>query len=170
MTDFPSLPPLAAWPGAHRRLVVLFVVTATAGFLLALFFVELNTRMTPSGIVSHYNGQTEAQMEAGAGIQFEKSTYDMALTTHNHFLGLSPLFFLVGFLYLLTGVRAGKVKMIIAAEPLISLWLTFGSLWLMRFIHPSFVYLAMISGLAMTLSFFWMALIILKTCRQPAKE
>lgn len=158
-----KLPDIPAWPYAYRFLVIIFVLTTTVGFIIGLSFIEKTTHLLPAGIVTHYKGNKSSELQTGEELKFEKSVNEMLTTTHNHVLGLSFLFLIFGFLYLHTG-RITFSKKIIAIEPLVSLVVTFGSLWLVRFVHPIFVYLVVLSGVLMAACFLWMAWIITRSC------
>jgi hypothetical protein len=96
-------------------------------------------------------------------MKFAKSLNAMLISTHNHLLGVSAIIFILSLLYLQTG-KITIMKKIIAVEPPISLVITFGSLWLLRFLHSNFVYLVIFSGILMFLCLFWMSIVIIKTC------
>jgi hypothetical protein len=144
-----------------RYLTALFIITVLIGFIVGLIYLGKNTEMQPAGISAFYRGN-EDNLNSSQ-YQFAKSLQSLLITTHNHLLGLATIFFLLGFLYLHLGSNT-KFKKFVATEPFISLLFTFGGIWMMRFIHPLFVYLVIISGALMFICIFWMGLVILKSC------
>jgi len=158
------LPPIVEWPVAYRKLVGTFVAVALIGFLVGAVFLEVTTHMTPEGVVTQYKGTSKAQMDQGGEMKFAKPVKDMLITTHNHILGLSTLFAVMAFLYLHAGGEVNTIKMSIAVEPLASLILTFGGLWVVRFLWAPFVYVVIASGTLMILCFPWMSMVVLRDC------
>lgn len=163
-----NLPKLHTWPKPWRSLIAVFTSTVFIGFLSAVTFLEILTHLSPGGVVSEYNGTPQAQMDTAAEMQFPKSVHDMLITTHNHVLGLSALFFILGFFYLQTG-ESSAWRTSIASEPLLSLLVTFGSIWLMRFVSPDFVVLVILSGTLMVMCTIWMCYRILLSCVRGEK-
>lgn len=160
------LPHLHTWPAPYRKLIAVFVVVTVTGFVLGTIFIEVTTHLTPEGVVSQYTGHTEEQSQQLSGeqeIKFAKSPTDMLTTTHNHILGLSVLFTVLGFLYLHTG-RRSALRVAIAVEPLFTLLLTFGGLWVVRYLWTPFVYVVILSGVLMVGTVLWMSYRILASC------
>jgi len=151
-----QLPWLSEWPSAYRKLVLIFLIVIFFGFTSGLIYLSYSTHLTPKGVKVQYKG-VDAETEAVTELKFEKSLPEMLTTTHNHLLGLSGMFLILGFLYLHTG-RITSLKLIIAIEPLLSLLITFASIWIMRFLYEPFVYLVFLSGVLMVGSFYWMNL------------
>jgi len=162
------LPPLQTWPTRYRKLIAVFISVAFTGFLIGVIFLEVTTHMTANGIVTQYKGVSKEQMSQVEEMKFPKPAKDMLVTTHNHIMGLSTLFAVVGFLFLHTG-DGEKWRMYVAAEPLISLVVTFGGLWIVRYLWSPFVYVVLLSGILMVSTFAWMCLSILYNCRAERK-
>jgi len=160
-----NLPKLHTWPKPWRSLIAVFTSTVFIGFVSAVTFLEILTHLSPSGVISEYNGTPQAQMDTAVEMQFPKSVHNMLITTHNHVLGLSALSLILGFLYLQTG-ESSPWRTSIASEPLLSLLFTFGSIWLMRFVSSDFVILVILSGTLMVLCTIWMCYRILLSCVQ----
>ncbi|MFZ6033222.1 MAG: hypothetical protein ACOYVE_07935 [Melioribacter sp.] len=140
----------------HLKLfLAIYLFTLTAGVSIGVLFVRHTTHMSTEGVIERFNGSQ-------SGDDFEiKETYpkpvsELIITTHNHILGLSFVFFTVGLIFYFNSVIGGKWKIFFMAEPLISLLVSFGSIWLIRFYNPSFVYLTFISSLLMFASFYVM--------------
>lgn len=161
------LPHLSHWPPQLRALAGVFTAIALFGFVCGFLFLDVTTHLTPVGIVTHYRGLPEEALDAGGELKFEKSLKEMFTTTHNHVLGLAGPFFLIGFLYLLCG-PLNRRRTLIALEPLFALLLTFGGLWIVRFVYAPFVYLVILSGILMVGCYVWMSLVILRACTRKS--
>lgn len=159
------LPPLHTWPARYRKLIGAFTAVALTGVVLGAVFIEVTTHLTPDGVVAQYKGLSETAMASALEMKFPKSTQELLTTTHNHILGLSVLFAIVGFLYLHTG-SATRLRMIVAVEPLVALITTFGGLWVVRYLWEPFVYVVILSGALMIGTVCWMGYRILTCCVQ----
>lgn len=159
------LPALQSWPPAIKKLIFIFVSVSFVGVVLGGIFIEVTTHLTPQGVVEQYKGLSEERVDEAKELKFPKPMKEMLTTTHNHILGLSSLFVIVGFLYLMCG-RNSLLRMSIAVEPLISLILTFGGLWVVRYLWSPFVYVVIVSGTLMIATYAWMSIVILKACLQ----
>jgi len=164
------LPPLHRWPKPHKTLVLTFVSVAFVGVVLGAVFIEATTNLTPRGVVEQYKGIGEDRMEDVKELKFPKPFKDMLTTTHNHILGLSSLFVIVGFLYMQLDEQESW-RVAVAIEPLLSLVVTFGGLWVMRYLWDPFVYIVILSGTLMVGSYAWMSVAIIINClRKPQLE
>lgn len=163
-----TIPPLVSWPDQYKKLIFIFVSVAFVGVVLGSIFIEATTHLTPQGVVEQYNGISKSRMEQADELKFPKPFKDMLTTTHNHILGLSPLFLIVGLLYLQVG-SGEKWRIAVAAEPLISLVVTFGGLWVMRYVWDPFVYIVILSGTLMVACYAWMSIAILRECLKDEK-
>ncbi len=162
---------LRLWPQQVRRFVFIYTVIITAGFMTGLAFLNVETKLAPSGIRDHYKG-TDPNQDLSSEIKFEKSAEDLLLTTHNHILGLSSVFFITGGLFWFTGWFSDRIRLVIMTEPLIALITTFGSVWLLRFIPGMdwIVWLTALSGMSMFLFFGLMAVAILVESIRPVDK
>jgi hypothetical protein len=133
------------------------------GLYVGLTYLILNTNLSPTGIEQYYSGNENVNIPLQTEMKFAKSLNAMLISTHNHLLGVCAIIFILSLLYLQTG-KVTIMKKIIAVEPPISLVITFGSLWLLRFLHSNFVYLVIVSGILMFLCLIWMSIVIIKTC------
>ncbi|MFB6098778.1 MAG: hypothetical protein ABEK84_06660 [Salinibacter sp.] len=157
------LPPLHTWPGPYRKLIAAFVAVMVTGFVLGTIFIEVTTHMTPEGVVAQYKGHTKKQAKTAEAMKFPKSAKEMLNITHTHILGLSMMFLILGFLYLHTG-RRSTLRLAIAVEPLFTLILTFGGLWVVRYVWEPFVYVVIVSGVLMVGTVAWMGYRICGSC------
>jgi hypothetical protein len=158
-----SLPILQSWPPAIKKLIFAFVLVSFIGVVVGGIMIEVTTHLTPEGVVEQYKGISKSKIDTANELKFPKPFKEMLITTHNHILGLSSLFAIVGFLYLATG-KDSWLQISIAVEPLISLMLTFGGLWVMRYLWSPFVYVVILSGTLMIATYAWMSVVIMKAC------
>jgi len=77
-------------------------------------------------------------------------------------MSFAIIFIVLGALLFFTETLSKKWTLILMIEPFISTLVTFGSFFAIRYIHPNFAYLTIISGVLMYLSYYIMALIIFK--------
>lgn len=161
------LPPIHLWPERYKQLIFVFVAVAFVGVILGAVFIEATTHLTPQGVVEQYKGISENRVDQVDELKFPKPFRDMLTTTHNHILGLSSLFVIVGFLYLHVG-KQESWRIAVAIEPILSLAVTFGGLWVMRYFWDWFVYIVILSGTLMVACFAWMSIAIMRDClRKP---
>ena len=154
-----NLAPLRHWPGPLRWLTFVFLLVLSVGYFTGLAFVEHTTEMTGSGIVENYNGN-EDNPEAET-MKFKKAERDMLNIVHAHILSLSLIFFVLAFLVYLCEVRE-KLKNFLMVEPMISVLVTFGGIYLIWLGVEWMSVVVMISGFLMTLSYAVSILVIFK--------
>lgn len=156
-----NLPSLRSLPVSIRLLLTAFLLAAAFGFTQGLLFVKHTTRMSTDGIAERYRG-TEAmgidpdKLPDDREIQYEKSEAEILNITHAHIITLSLLFLVVGGIFALSSGLPSWLRGFVLVEPFVSIVLTFGGMWLVRFQHPSWSLLMAVSGIAMTFSFFLM--------------
>jgi len=138
-------------------IAILFVLTTGLG--TGLIYLSYTTNYTPKGTAERFNGTKIEQEINDFDIpeNYPKPISEMLLTTHNHILGFSFIFFITGLIFYFNSVITGFWKSFLLIEPIISIVITFGSIWLIRFVHEDFVYLTILSSTILYLSFFIMA-------------
>ncbi len=146
-----------------KKFLTVFVLVLTIGVMVGLTYLSQTTGYSPQKAIERFNG---SQVDISKDILDIPETYpkpfsEMLITTHNHIIAFSLIFFALGIIFYFNSVLTGFWKLFFMIEPLISTIFTFGSIWGMRFIHPAFVYLAAISSVLLYLSFFTMVSIIL---------
>ncbi|MGK9476677.1 hypothetical protein [Melioribacter sp. OK-6-Me] len=141
-----------------KAFLAIYLFTLTIGVSIGALFVKHTTNISTEGVVERFNGsETDEDFEIKEA--FPKPISELMITTHNHILGLSFVFFSVGLIFYFNSIIKGPWKIFFMVEPLISLLITFGSIWLIRFYNPVFVYLTFISSLLMFASFYIMVAI-----------
>lgn len=154
-----TISPLSLWPRPLKYLVSVFMLVLTIGVTTGLVYVNQTTGFRPGGAEEHYRG-SPANDDFDIQEKYEKSFENMLLTTHSHILSFSIVFVILGALLYFTSVLSEGWKIFFMIEPLLSILVTFGSLWALRYLHSSFSFLTMISGLLMYGSFYIMAGVI----------
>ena len=145
------------FPRELKIAIFMFLVTLSVGFYGGLSFVNNTTSMSSTGIETHYLGNEND--EDAEIMKFKKSKREMLTVVHNHILSLSVIFFLLSILLSTTSINK-KLKYILMVEPFISLFLTFGGLYMLWNGITWFKYVVIISGTLMTLSFVVTTLLI----------
>ncbi len=145
-----------------RHFLAAFTLLLSLATAVGLTFVYQTTRMQFSGVIERYNGSDSENMDEAIDIpeNYPKSISEMLLNTHNHLFGFSFIFLSMGILFYFNSFITGKWKSILLVEPFISVFITFASMWGMRFMVASFVYLLVFSAILTYLSFFVMAAVI----------
>ena len=147
-------------PAKLKLLLLLTVVNLTVGVGIGLYYVANTTELTPAGTTEHFSG-SEIDAEFDIPEKYPKPVTELITTTHNHILSLTLIFLVIGGIFYSNSSISGRMKTFLIAEPFISIITTFGGIWLMRFVHPAFVYLVIPSGILMYGCYFIMAGVLL---------
>lgn len=132
-----------------KQLIGLFLLVLTCGYFAALVFVNDTTSSDPEGIIENYNGNEDN--EDAEIMKFKKSKHEMLNIIHTHILSMSIIFFILGFLVYGTSISR-RLKYFLMIEPLLSVLLTFGGIYLIWLGFEWMTYVVMISGTLMTAS------------------
>lgn len=134
--------------------LVIYLVTVMVGVSVGIIYLSQTTSLTPKGTVERFNGSEMEMNNLEVPESFPKPISELLISTHNHILGLSFIFFSVGLIFYFTSIVKGTIKTILMVEPMVSITITFGSIWLVRFIYPGFVYLTFVSSFLMYTGFY----------------
>jgi len=85
----------------------------------------------------------------------------MLETTHTHVTSFAFISVLLGIIFYFNSIILGKWKIFLIIEPFISTFITFSSLWIMRYINENFVYLIILSSTLLYLCWVTMLFISL---------
>lgn len=154
------------FPKEIKLLIGAFVIVLSIGFFTGLLFVEDTSSVNPNGIEEQYLGNETD--ENTAVMKFKKSKREMLTLVHNHMLSMSIIFVLLGAILSVTQLNK-QLKLFLMIEPFLSVILTFGGLYLLWSGLIWVKYIVMLSGVLMTLTFLFSALIILKQLLFPKK-
>lgn len=147
-----------------RSLFLIFTLVLTCGVSVGIVYIYHTTQMTPKGTVERYNGSDlELTEEEDFDIpeNYAKPFSELLITTHNHINSLSLLFFIFGLVFSGSTLIGGFWKTFLMTETLVAVLTTFGSIWAMRYIHPSFAFITIGSGILMYSSFYVMSAAVL---------
>jgi hypothetical protein len=141
-----------------RVLIILFTITLSIGFFTGISFVHFTTSSTTDGITENYQGNEDD--EDAEIMKFKKSRHQMLNILHTHFLSMSLIFFILALL--VYGCDLSPfLKQLLMIEPMISVILTFGGIFLVWKGIAWMSYLVLLSGTLMTLSFSASAFLII---------
>ena len=143
-----------------KLLLFFTVLNLTFGVSIGLYYVANTTQLSPAGTTEHFSG-SEIDAEFDIPEKYPKPVSELLITTHNHILSLTLIFLVIGGIFYFNSSITGGLKTILIAEPFISILSTFGGIWLIRFVHPAFSYLVIISGILMYGCYFTMAGVLL---------
>jgi hypothetical protein len=142
-----------------KILLSVYLIVITIGVSIGLVYLKTTTSMTPKGTVERFNGSNIESDQLDIPESYPKPVSELLLTTHNHILGLAFIFLSAGFIFYFNSIVNGVFKTVLMVEPLLSVIITFGSIWLIRFVDQAFVYLTFFSSLLMYLGFYTIVLI-----------
>ena len=145
-----------------KAFLSVFLIVLSCGIFLGLAFLFHSTSFMTS-VTTEQLVKSKDYVEEDFGIDESKakSTGELLMTTHNHILGFSFIFLFVGIIFYFNSVIDGFWKTFLLIEPLISIIVSFGSMWAVRLIWDGFIYLTVFSALLMYLSYFLMVIISL---------
>jgi uncharacterized membrane protein SirB2 len=144
-------------PKEVKLLIGAFLVVLSVGYFTGLTFVNDTTENHPQGIQENYLGNEE-DLEAEV-MKFKKPEREMLTIIHTHILSMSVIFFLLGGLVSIT--KSNKnLKKALMIEPLLSVLLTFGGIYLMWTGLYWMRYVVVVSGILMTTSFVISVLLV----------
>lgn len=145
-------------PNHIKLLIRTFLLVLSVGYFSGLVFVNSTTQMTNGGIVENYTGNEDD--EEASVMKFKKSAHEMINIIHTHILSMSLIFFVLGILT--AGAKCStQLKVVLMIEPLLSVLMTFGGIYLVWLGVDWLSYLVMISGGMMTISFVASTILIL---------
>lgn len=150
---------LHEFPPIIKLLCLITVLNITIGVGVGLYYVSYTTQFSVNGTIEHFKGSS---IDDSFDIpeKYPKPISELLNTTHTHILSMTFIFLIIGGIFFFNSIITGFLKTFLIIEPFLSILLTFGGLWLIRFIHPSFSYLVITSGILMYLCFFIMVIII----------
>lgn len=154
-------------PSGIKWFIGIFMLVLSVGYGTGLLFVSQTTEATSTGLVENYLGN-ENDREAEV-MKFRKEEREMLTLVHTHVLSMSVIFFLVGILVWATKLPH-RFKVVLSIEPLVSVILTFGGIYLMWSGLLWMKYIVMLSGFLMTCSFGASVILILyQLAQKPVK-
>lgn len=155
-------------PGPIKNLLRLYLIIQTLGFFLGLFLVGNISNYSAKGIQEHYRGsQVENAFEMPE--KFPISLKALLITTHSHVISFAQIFLILSFLIFFCELPA-SIKKFLMYEPLVSIFTTFGGIWGLRYVHPAFLYVIIISSVLLYTSYFAAVFLILRESVLPTSK
>ncbi|MBM4172274.1 MAG: hypothetical protein FJ214_10435 [Ignavibacteria bacterium] len=144
-----------------KKFIAVYIIVIIIGLTIGLIYLSQTTSITPKGTIERFSGSEINESEFEIVDSYPKPISEMLITTHNHILGLSFIFFSIGILFYFNTIIKGFWKIFLMIDPLVSLLITFGSIWLVRYIDTQFIYITFLSSIVMYLSFYIMSFVII---------
>ncbi len=138
------------------------------GYTTSLLFIHHTTGMTPPGVAARYRGADSAVTEGS--MQFPKSYAEMLTITHTHLLSMAAIFVFSGVALGLCERPSERWRQLLIVEPFGALLVSFGSMWLMRYVDARFSWLLSLSSALMALTFYVQSFFVLRELGRPAVE
>lgn len=146
-----------------KLLLIAFLVTLSFGVMIGLSYLYYTTKYSPERAIIRYNGSvtTNHNDEFEIPEDYPKPISELFVTTHNHIITFSFIFFFVTIIFYFSSMVTGWIKKIFLIEPFISIIISFSSLWAMRFLDSSFVFVIAVSSSLLYISYFLMVGLII---------
>lgn len=182
--NFLSSITLRTLPEHPRQVARWLLITLLVGYTTGLLFVAHTTDLYPKGVEERYRGNQASEQISTTSpsdstsaesllptdttvaepveaveeeMKFEKSYAEMLNITHTHILAMAGFFALTAFLFALAERPSRRLKSFLIIEPFVAMLTSFSSMWLMRYVHPAFSYLLILSSTSMAICFYLMA-------------
>ena len=153
-------PKLFELPKNVKYFLASFLILMTIGVTVGLVYVKLTTDMSAQGTLEHYAG-SELADEFDILDKYPKEIESMLLTTHTHLISFSFIFFLLGGIFFMNSIITGGWKRFLIIEPFISVLITFGAIWGIRYSHYFFSTITILFGVLTYVTYYFMVGIIL---------
>jgi hypothetical protein len=140
-------------------------VVQLVGYTTSLFFIHHTTGLTPPGVAARYRGADSTVTEGS--MQFPKSYAEMLTITHTHLLSMAAIFVFSGVALGLCERPNERWRQLLIVEPFGALLVSFGSMWLMRYVDARFSWLLSLSSALMALTFYVQSFFILRELGRP---
>ena len=139
-----------------RKLLIYYLFTIGIGFSLGVLYVYLNSEFSNTGMIEQYIGNND-EWEP----KLPKTLKDLISHTHEHITMFSIIFLSIGVIFSYNSVIKGFWKSFLILEPFISIIITFGGFFVIRYITTTFSYVIIFSSFLMYICFYIMLFICL---------
>ena len=136
-----------------------FLVIIAIGIFTGLLYINYTTDMSILGTLEEYKGSDVSNFDIPE--KFPKQYESMLLITHQHIVSFAFISFILGLIFNFNSLINNRFKKFLIIEPYISIFITFSSMWLMRYFNNNFVYLLIISSTVMYICWYIMILVSL---------
>lgn len=144
-------------PRAIKGWIMAFLAALTLGYSAGMAYLATSGQISPKGIEENYKGNEDN--EAAEVMKFEKSQREVLGIIHTHAITLSIVFLILGIFIFMTDF-SGSLKRFLMIEPLVSIVITFGGIWLLWQGWAWMKTIVMISGVLMHGSFYVMIILL----------
>jgi hypothetical protein len=151
-----------------RHFLASFIILLSIAVLVGLVFVYHTTSFKEDGVVERYSGSAVTE-NFEIPDEYAKSVFEMLLNTHNHLFGFAFIFLALGIIFYFNSIINNNWKYFLLTEPFLSVLLTFGGLWLIRFVDRLFIHIVIISAVLTYAGFFIMSAVLLYELLVKAK-
>jgi hypothetical protein len=139
-----------------KKLLIYYLFTIGIGFSLGVLYVYLNSEFSNTGMIEQYIGNND-EWEP----KLPKTLKDLISHTHEHITMFSIIFLSIGVIFSYNSVIKGFWKSFLILEPFISIIITFGGFFVIRYITTMFSYVIIFSSFLMYICFYIMLFICL---------
>lgn len=159
--------------GGLKAILFSLTLMLCLGNITGLLYLTQSVGTSTTQAIVHYNGDPVAPAPSADEIEeipenVATDAKTLLSITHSHISSFTLIFGAMGILVWFTKLPT-RLKTSLAVEPIWGGALTFGGIWLMRYVHPDFVWLVAISGGMMYSFFFVSALAVLwEICQKRA--
>ena len=139
-----------------KKLLIYYLVTLGTGFSLGVLYIYLNSEFSSSGMIDQYLGNNDEWAP-----KLPKTLQDLVSHTHEHITMFAIIFLSLALIFLYNNTIKGFWKRFLMLEPFVSIVITFGGFFVIRYITTSFSYVIIISSLMMYICFYIMLFVCL---------
>ena len=139
-----------------KKLLIYYLVTLGIGFSLGVLYVYLNSELSSSGMIEQYLGNNDEWAP-----KLPKTLQDLVSHTHEHITMFAIIFLSLALIFAYNNTIKGFWKRFLMLEPFVSIIITFGGFFVIRYITTNFSYIIMISSLLMYICFYIMLFVCL---------
>ena len=139
-----------------KKLLIYYLITLGIGFSLGVLYVYLNSELSSSGMIEQYVGNNDEWAP-----KLPKTLQDLVSHTHEHITMFAIIFLSLALIFAYNNTIKGFWKRFLMLEPFVSIIITFGGFFVIRYIITNFSYIIMISSLIMYICFYIMLFVCL---------
>ena len=139
-----------------KYLISYYLIVLSIGVTCGIIYIGATTSLTPSGTVEQYLGNDDDWDP-----KQPKEFIDLISHVHQHIIMFSFIFMSIGLIFYHNSIIKGRLKSFLILEPFLSILITFGGFFVLRYIDSNFVYMIILSSTLMYLCFYLMVAVCL---------
>ena len=156
---------LKSLPKIAKRFLIGFILVLSFGYGVGGYYIYQTSGLNSTGIEENYLGNENDEL--ADEMKFRKSEKAILTLIHGHVISFGLIFGVMGLLMIFSSYSQALVS-VLSLEPLISIFVTFGGIWLLWLGVGWMKYVIIFSGSLMHLSFITMViLLLLELTRKP---